>query len=98
MAHLLRGPRALNTGMELRTVAHDIRPSEVVREAQRLARGIAVDGVFWLVYELPPNAFDRRHSPSLVFESEGTVRRVREFPSDWRTLGDDDLFALSWSA
>jgi hypothetical protein len=98
MAHLLRAHRDLNTGMELRSMAHDIRPSEVVREAQRTARAIVADGVLWLVYELPPTAFDRRCTPSLVFESDGTVRRVREFPSDWRTFGDDDLFALSWSA
>lgn len=78
-------------------MADDIRPSEVVREAQRRARSILVDGVLWLVYELPPTTFDRRHTPSLVFESDGAVRRIRDFPSAWRALGDDDLFALSWS-
>jgi hypothetical protein len=25
------------------------------------------------------------------------VRRVRDFPTDWRELNDADLFALSWS-
>ena len=51
----------------------------------------------WLVYELPPAPFDRRSTPSLVFETEDTVRRIRAYPDDWRTLTDDDLFALSWT-
>lgn len=33
---------------------------------------------------------------SLVFDSECIVRRVRDFPEIWLTLGDDDLLALSW--
>ena len=73
------------------------RPFETLREAQRTARKLVVDGLPWLVYELP-NPYDRRHTASLVFESDGTVRRVRNFPENWRELGDDELFALSWSA
>ena len=61
-----------------------------------MARQLFMDGVPWLVYELPPMTFDRRNSPSLVFETDDTLRRVREFPADWRGLSDDDLFALSW--
>ncbi|HKW50015.1 MAG TPA: hypothetical protein VJN70_21325 [Gemmatimonadaceae bacterium] len=68
-----------------------------LREAHREEREIVVDRVRWLVYELPPPDFDRRSSPSLVFESEGTVRRVRNFSADWRTLSDEALFALSWT-
>ena len=67
-----------------------------LREAHRLEREIVVDRVRWLVYELPPPPLDRRSTPSLVFESEGTVRRVRNYPADWRTLSDETLFALSW--
>ena len=70
----------------------------LIREAQRTARQIIVDDVPWLVYELPATPFDRRSSNSLVFESELAVRRVRRFPSDWRSLSDDELFALSWVA
>ena len=40
---------------------------------------------------------EHRAGPSLVFESETAVRRVRDFPADWRKLSDDDLFALSWT-
>jgi hypothetical protein len=67
-----------------------------LRSAHRLEREIVVDRVRWLVYELPPPPLDRRSTPSLVFESEGTVRRIRNYPADWRTLGDEALFALSW--
>lgn len=68
-----------------------------LREAQRQEREIIVDRVRWLVYERPAPELDRRSTPSLVFESEGTVRRVRNYPPDWRSLSDDDLFALSWA-
>ena len=72
-------------------------PFVVLREAQRTAREVIVDDVVWLVYELPPMLFDRRRAPSLVFESDGAVRRVRHYPENWRALSDAALFALSWS-
>ncbi|MFL5612414.1 MAG: hypothetical protein ACJ796_01985 [Gemmatimonadaceae bacterium] len=71
--------------------------ASLLREAQRTARQVIVDGAPWLVYELPAMPFDRRNSPSLVFESDSAVRRVRDYPADWRSLSDDDLFALSWA-
>jgi hypothetical protein len=74
-----------------------IAAAEWLRLARRAAREIFVDGMPWLVYELPPGPFDRRTSPSLVFETETTVRRVRSYPPGWRDLSDADLFALSWS-
>ena len=55
-----------------------------------------VDGVFWRVFELAPTPYDRRQSPSLVFESDTAFRRVRNYPASWRALSDDDLFLLSW--
>jgi hypothetical protein len=67
-----------------------------LREAQRNEREIVVDRVRWLVYELAAPQLDRRSTPSLVFESEGTVRRVRNYPADWRALSDETLFELSW--
>lgn len=36
-------------------------------------------------------------SPSLIFESELGFRRVRRYPDEWRSLEEDQLFALSWS-
>lgn len=71
--------------------------SEDIREAQRAGRRLTAEGEYWVVYELPASPLDRRTSPSLVFESEGTVRRVRNYPRDWRELGDEELFALSWT-
>lgn len=34
--------------------------------------------------------------PSLIFESEVSFRRVRDYPRSWRQLGDEELYALSW--
>ena len=68
----------------------------IILEAQATGRRILVDFVEWLVYELPPPVFDRRSTSSLIFQSEAGIRRVRNFPADWRILTDDRLFALSW--
>lgn len=54
------------------------------------------DGVLWLVYELRASPLDRRQTASLVFESDTAIRRVRNYPSTWRELSDDELVALSW--
>jgi hypothetical protein len=35
-------------------------------------------------------------APSLIFESEIGFRRVREYPSAWRALADNELYELSW--
>ncbi|HEY7237206.1 MAG TPA: hypothetical protein VH539_23825 [Gemmatimonadaceae bacterium] len=72
-------------------------PLEWLRAARSAARQIFVEGTPWLVYELPPAPFDRRSTPSLVFEAEHTVRRVRTFPTDWRSFSDQELFELSWN-
>jgi hypothetical protein len=78
-------------------MADDSPSLENLRAAQRTARQIYADGTQWLVYELRPLPFDRRSYPSLVFESDSTIRRVRRFPANWRELPDEELFALSWS-
>lgn len=72
--------------------------SQILAEAQRTARRMMSDGTLWLVYELPALPFDRRTTPSLVFENENIVRRVRNYPPDWRSLADEELFALSWKS
>ena len=58
----------------------------VIQEALANARRIIIGHVGWLVYELPPPVLDRRSTPSLVFENEFAIRRVRNFPVDWRIL------------
>jgi hypothetical protein len=50
------------------------------------------DGHLWRVREV--RFADAR--PSLIFESEVSFRRVRAYPADWRQLGDQELYALSW--
>ena len=62
-------------------------------------RDVMDDGVRWTVYELSDadlTMYDRRRARSLVFESEHAVRRLRDFPANWRQLPDDVLLALSW--
>lgn len=71
---------------------------ELLRLEQRAsARRLRIDGAEWLVYELVERDARERADASLVFESESTMRRVRQYPSIWRTLSDEELFALSWS-
>ena len=52
----------------------------------------------WRVYELEPASYDRRGSNTLVFETDGVMRRVRNYPADWRELSPDALLALSWTS
>jgi len=54
------------------------------------------EGTRWRVYEQAFGDYDRRSGMSLIFASESAVRRVRDFPSDWMLLTDDELLALSW--
>jgi hypothetical protein len=55
-------------------------------------------GQTWLVAEQPFSEYDRRSGSSLIFSSELAVRRVRDYPSDWYTLSEAALVALSWRA
>jgi hypothetical protein len=59
---------------------------------------VDVDGVRWHVHEQPFSEYDRRKGRSLIFASEGAVRRVRDYPEDWMSLTDDALADLSWKA
>jgi hypothetical protein len=62
--------------------------AEALRDARRLSGGEHA----WLVYEL--EQYDRR-GRTLVFESDSIVRRIRNYPANWRDLSDEDLDALS---
>jgi hypothetical protein len=59
---------------------------------------VIIDHEEWRIYERAPASYDRRGSTTLVFESDGVVRRVRNFPPNWRELPLRDLVALSWTA
>ena len=54
-------------------------------------------GIVWRVYERPFPTLDRRSGQSLVFESDGTIRRVRQYPPEWRGMSPEELEALSWT-
>lgn len=59
------------------------------------ARVVIMDGERWTVYESRLGQYDRRSRPHLFFESDSAVRRVREYPSNWRELSDEELARLS---
>ena len=59
---------------------------------------ITIDHEEWRIYELGPGSYDRRGGNTLVFETDGVMRRVRNFPDDWRKLSPAALLALSWTA
>jgi hypothetical protein len=63
--------------------------------ARARARLLYVEGIEWRVYELPAGLYDRRDSPSLVFEASDAFRRIRGFPTNWRELSDEALYAVS---
>ena len=50
----------------------------------------------WRVYEVDSGPYDRRSGPSLIFESDGVLRRVRDYPAEWRELSDAELMEVSW--
>jgi hypothetical protein len=59
-------------------------PFEVVPRIGR--RRLIIDGDTWWVYEA--KGVD---GPSLIFENEKIVRRVRAFPGNWQHLADEEL-------
>lgn len=73
------------------------RPYQSAR-AQGLAtcRTIETDDGQWRVYELESGPYDRRSGRSLIFESDGVLRRVRDYPEEWRGLSDAELMEVSW--
>ena len=54
------------------------------------------DGTRWSVYEQPFADYDRRRGISLIFASDAAMRRVRDYPDNWRTLSDTELASMSW--
>ena len=67
-------------------------------EAVRAVRFVDSTGRHWVVRELPgsPRATGEQQSPSLLFEAEGTIRRVRHYPANWSELQPAELETLSW--
>jgi hypothetical protein len=71
-------------GLAVREVGGSMKAPSAAR------RQFRVEGKVWTVYELPRVA--------LVFEAELDERRVCGYPQNWRTLGDEELYILSWGA
>ena len=69
---------------------------EMATGEHRRTRYVVHDGVEWAIYERSWGDYDRRAATKLVFESEGVVRIVRGFPTEWYARTDDELVALSW--
>lgn len=59
-------------------------------------RFLWAEGIYWRVREVPAPTFDRRGGTHLVFESDDVMRRLRQFPPDWKGLSDEDLYQLSF--
>ena len=66
------------------------------RSEERVRVFVDADGTRWQVEEMPFSQYDRRRGRSLIFWSDGAVRRVRDYPADWHELSDSDLALLSW--
>lgn len=53
-------------------------------------------GGIWSVNELSDRLDPTRTRWSLVFSGDAAIRRVREYPGNWRELSDSALIALSF--
>ena len=60
------------------------------------ARQLNVQGSVWWVYE-DPRTEPPFYGPTLIFKGDHIARRIRQYPKHWRELGDEALYALSWS-
>ena len=56
----------------------------------------AADFSGWTVTEIAGNVPARPGQRCLAFASSDTIRRVWDYPADWRALSDTQLEALSW--
>lgn len=70
-------------------------PDWPVTAAERRRTFIDLEGVQWDVYEIRNPDYDRRSGQSLIFESVGAMRRVRNYPADWMQRSTDELIRLS---
>jgi hypothetical protein len=49
----------------------------------------------WTVFEVRDSGYDRRGSLTLIFISDGIMRRVRSYPENWPELSDAELMLIS---
>jgi hypothetical protein len=74
---------------------HDVHARDASQVVRTFVDG---EGVGWRVHEQPFSEYDRRKGRSLIFSSDGAVRRVRHYPQEWMELSDAELSDLSWKA
>jgi hypothetical protein len=71
-------------------------PWQELRTRERSDRGPRVltdeEGHIWRVREV----WFSDAPPSLIFESDTGFRRIRHYPESWRSMGDTELYELSW--
>ena len=99
-AHDPRGDWAPGVGSFPGQVVMPGYPFGTVEDRRATAREyVDAGGSGWRVYELPAVAADHAlQQPCLIFENHGVIRRVHDFPEDWRALTDAELSAVSWHA
>lgn len=81
---------------EQRAASSDRQHQSARARALATARIVPTDDGQWRVYELESGPYDRRSGRSLIFESDGVLRRVRDYPANWRELSDAQLMEVSW--
>lgn len=58
---------------------------------------VSDERIRWTVREYPNDStVDEPIVPCLIFGCDSAVRRVREFPANWRELRSNELLELSW--
>ena len=68
--------------------------AELRRAAIVAARVVGDHADLWTVYELPPANYERRRTATLIFESEFSMHRFRDYPTDWRSLSEGTLLRM----
>ena len=72
------------------------RPDSVAASDSPFERSyVDLDGIGWLVLVQVRGDDNGRQGLSLIFASETVVRRVRNFPDDWRERSSVELERLS---
>ena len=72
-----------------------VRDSRVSDPAQFIRQFVDPDGRQWAVERKTYRTPDDRMEACLVFSGIDIARRIRNFPENWETLSDDDLYRLS---
>jgi hypothetical protein len=65
---------------------------------ERLGSRVLIDpgtSTTWVVVEIRDAPYDRRGGRSLVFSTDGVMRRVRDFPENRLELSDEELVRVS---